>query len=68
MRFRVRELRLIYTTKEFKIPTAKTRKNHKPTPEKTLPLFCVQPSGAAKTTGTLITSKKDKAINAKRVN
>jgi hypothetical protein len=59
---------IIYTTKEFRIPTAKTKKNHKPTPEKTLLLFCVQPSGAAKTTGTPTTSKNDKAINAKRVN
>ena len=61
-------IKFVYTTNEFKIPTAKTKKNHKPTPEKTLFLFCVQPSGAAKTTGTPIINKNDNAINAKRVN
>ena len=57
---------LNYTTKEFKIPTAKTKKTHKLKPEKTVPLFPVQPSGEAKTTGTPTTKKKDTVIKAKR--
>jgi hypothetical protein len=57
-----------YTTKEFKTPTAKTKKNHNPRPEKILPLFCVQPSGEAKATGTPTTNKNETPINAKRVN
>ena len=57
----------IYTTKEFKTPTAKTRITHKPKPEKTVPLFPVQPSGEAKTTGTPTTKKKDTIIKARRV-
>ena len=57
---------LIYTTKEFKIPTAKTKKTHKLKPEKTVPLFPVQPSGEAKTTGTPTIKKKDTVIKAKR--
>jgi hypothetical protein len=40
----------------------------KPKPEKTVPLYSVHPSGEAKTTGTLTTKRKDKPINAKRVN
>ena len=59
---------LRYTTKEFKTPTAKTRRSHKPRPEKTTRLFSVQPSGEAKTTGTPTTKRKDNAIKAKRVN
>ena len=58
----------LYTTKEFKTPTAKTRRTHKPRPEKTVRLFSVQPSGEAKTTGTPTTKRKDNAIKAKRVN
>ena len=57
-----------YTTKEFKTPTAKTRRIHKPRPEKTVRLFSVQPSGEAKTTGTPTTKRKDNAIKARRVN
>lgn len=57
-----------YTTKEFKTPTAKTKKNHNPRPEKILPLFCVQPSGEANATGTPTTNKNETPINAKRVN
>jgi len=59
---------IIYTTKEFKIPTAKTKRNHRPKPEKIVPLYSVQPSGEAKTTGTPITRRKDNVIKAKRVN
>lgn len=39
-----------------------------PTPEKTIPLFSVQPFGDAKTTGTPTTRKKEIAMKAKRVN
>ena len=59
---------LFYTTKEFKTPTAKTKRSHKPRPEKTIRLFSVQPSGEAKTTGTPTTKRKDNATKAKRVN
>lgn len=59
---------LLYTTKEFKTPTAKTKRSHKPRPEKTTRLFSVQPSGEAKTTGTPTTKRKDNATKAKRVN
>ena len=59
---------LLYTTKEFKTPTAKTNRSHKPRPEKTTRLFSVQPSGEAKTTGTPTTKRKDNATKAKRVN
>ena len=60
--------KIIYTTKEFKIPTAKTRRAHKPKPEKTGPLFTVHPSGEAKTTGTPTIKEKDTIIKARRVN
>ena len=56
----------IHTTKEFKTPTAKTRKTHKLKPEKTVPLFPVHPSGEAKTTGTPTIKEKDTVIKAKR--
>lgn len=54
-----------YTTKEFKIPTRKTRINHNPTPEKIVPLFSDHPFGYAKATGTPTTNKNDNEINAK---
>ena len=57
-----------YTTKEFKTPTAKTRRIHKKRPEKTVRFFSVQPSGEAKTTGTPTTKRKDNAMKARRVN
>lgn len=50
------------------MPTVKTNKNHKPTPEKMVPLFSTQPFGEAKVTGTPITKRKDTATNAKRLN
>ena len=55
-------------TKEFRMPTAKTRRIQSPTPEKTTCLFSVHPFGNAKTTGTPTTNKKDNPTNAKRVN
>ena len=57
-----------YTTNELKTPTKSTRRTHKPKPEKTVPLFCVQPSGDAKTTGTPITKSRDRPTNASNVN
>jgi hypothetical protein len=51
-------------TKEFKTPTTKTKRSHKPRPDKTIRLFSVQPLGRAKTTGTPTTKTKEKAINA----
>ena len=57
-----------YTTKEFRIPTVKTRRNHKPIPEKTVRLFSTQPSGVAKATGTPITTRKDTTMNANKAN
>ena len=58
----------IYTTKEFKIPTANTNRIHSPRPEKTVLLYSVQPSGEAKTTGTPTTKRKDNKIKANRAN
>lgn len=55
-------------TKEFKIPTAKTKRTHKPNPENTVPLLVVHPSGDAKTTGTPTTNKNDNATRPKRAN
>ena len=57
-----------YTTKEFNTATKNKRKVHKLSPEKTVPLFCVQPSGEAKTTGTPTTNRKDTPTKARRVN
>jgi hypothetical protein len=57
-----------YTTKELKTPTKRTRRTHKPRPEKTVPLFSVQPSGEAKTTGTPTTKRKERPIKASSVN
>lgn len=57
-----------YTTKELKTPTNSTSKTHKPRPEKIVPLFCVQPSGEANTTGTPTTKRKERPINASNVN
>jgi hypothetical protein len=53
-----------YTTKELSTPTTKTKRSHKPRPEKTVPLFSVQPFGDARTTGTPTTNRKERAINA----
>lgn len=44
------------------MPTAKTSTNHKLKPEKTTPLFSVQPLGDAKTTGTPTTNAKETKI------
>lgn len=44
------------------MPTAKTSRNHKLNPEKTIPLFSVQPFGDAKTTGTPTTRAKETKI------
>ena len=57
-----------YTTKEFSIPTKKTNRIHNPSPEKTVLLFAVHPSGEAKATGTPTTKRKDKAMKANSVN
>jgi len=56
------------TTKELKIPTAKTKRNQIPVPDRTKPLFWDQPSGEAKTTGTPTTKRKDSATREKSVN
>jgi hypothetical protein len=66
--FRNKALVSYYTTKEFKIPTAKTNKNHSPTPDNTVDLFSDQPFGEAKTTGTPTKSRKERTINANKVN
>lgn len=58
----------VYTTKELKTPTAKTRNNHKLKPEKTTPLFSDQPFGDAKTTGTPTTKAKETKIKANKAN
>ena len=58
----------VYTTKELRIPTVKTKRNHKPIPENTVRLFSTQPSGAAKTTGTPSTKTKDTTIKANKAN
>lgn len=50
------------------MPTANTKKNQSPTPEKIMPLFSVQPLGDAKITGTLTTNPNDTATKAKSVN
>ena len=48
------------------MPTANTNKNHKLKPEKTKPLFSVQPLGDAKTTGTPTTNAKETRIKASK--
>jgi len=53
------------TTKEFRIPTTKTRRNQRPVPDSTRLLFCAHPLGDAKATGTPITRRKDSVIKAK---
>ena len=53
-----------YTTNEFKIPTKKTKKIHKPMPEKTVLLFSDQPSGYANATGTPTTKTKESPTRA----
>ena len=55
-----------YTTKELKIPTVKTKTNHKLKPENTTLLFSVQPLGDANTTGTPTTNAKDTTIKASK--
>jgi hypothetical protein len=50
------------------MPTANTKRNQSPKPEKIGPLYSVQPSGEAKTTGTPISKRKDKIIKANSVN
>lgn len=56
------------TTKELRMPTAKTNRNHNPIPEKTVRLLSTQPSGVANTTGTPTTKRKDTTINANKAN
>lgn len=48
------------------MPTAKTNKNHKLKPEKTTPLFSVQPLGEANTTGTPTTNANDTRTKASK--
>ena len=48
------------------MPTVKTRINHKLKPEKTKPLFSVQPFGEAKTTGTPTTNPNETKIKANK--
>ena len=48
------------------MPTAKTKNNHKLKPEKTEPLFSVQPLGDANTTGTPTTNAKDTKTKASK--
>ena len=60
--------RLVYTTKELRIPTKNTSKNQIPIPEKTVPLFSAHPSGVAKTTGTPTTNRNDTTMNANKAN
>lgn len=59
---------MCYTTKELKTPSNNTSRIHNPAPEKIVPLFCVQPSGEAKTTGTPTTKRKERPIKASNVN
>lgn len=56
-----------YTTKEFRIPTANTRKIQSVAPENTNCLEDDQPSGEARTTGTPTTRASDNAISANKV-
>lgn len=58
-------LAIDYEIKEFKIPTKNTKPIHKEAPEKTAFLLVDHPSGEARTTGTPITNKKERTINAK---
>ena len=53
------------TTKEFRIPTTKTRRNQIPVPESTKLLFWAHPLGDANATGTPITRRKESVIKAK---
>lgn len=55
-----------YTTKELKTPTVNTNNNQRLKPEKTRPLFSVQPFGEAKTTGTPTTKANDTTIKANK--
>jgi len=54
-----------YVTNEFNNPTRNKSTNHALTPEKTTERDVVHPSGEAKTTGTPITSKNERAIKEK---
>ena len=55
-------------TKEFKTPTANTRRIHSPAPVRMKLRLEVQPSGNANVKGTPTTSAKDRAISAKTDN
>jgi hypothetical protein len=61
---KIRYLDRTYEIKEFKMPTRNTKPIHREAPEKTVFLLVDQPSGDAKTTGTPITRRKERAINA----
>ena len=52
------------TTKEFKIPTANTNRNQRPTPEKTKLRLLTQPFGSANVYGTPTTRANERAIRA----
>lgn len=59
---------IAYTTNELQIPTVNTKRSQILKPEKTTPLFSVQPFGVANTTGTPTTKAKETAINANNAN
>jgi hypothetical protein len=59
---------LVYTTKELKIPTAKTKTSQRLKPEKTMLLFSDHAFGEANTTGTPTTNAKDTTIKASKAN
>jgi hypothetical protein len=61
---KIRYLDRTYEIKEFKMPTRNTKPIHREAPENTVFLLVDQPSGDARTTGTPITSRKDRTINA----
>lgn len=58
----------IQEIRELRIPTRKTNPIHKDVPENTRFFLLTQPSGEAKTTGTLISKINEVAINAKTAN
>jgi hypothetical protein len=61
---KIRDLSRNYEIKEFKMPTRNTKPIHREAPEKTVFLLVDQPSGEASTTGTPITKRKERTINA----
>jgi hypothetical protein len=61
---KIRDLLINYEIKEFKMPTRNTKPIHREAPEKTVFLLVDQPSGDASTTGTPITKRKERIINA----